>query len=737
MGRKDKKQNKIAEHLSDKDISVSDILTMKKVEDSWKQKRYLLVLKLVKKTDFYLNLKKEDPSKLKILEGMYYLVILGIRIKSIIDIIGVTKLIKKIMELGFQKTNLDLAIYLTFLNKEELSDEQKSFLIQLIENKNSFEGFDELGDYFHQNNQVDEAINSYQNAIKLNKNEDTYLKIGNIYYEKEEYHKALDFYKKVIKIDMNNEDALIGIGYSYYHLERYHRGISFLKKALILNNQNNEAYSGLGYCYLMSNEYRKAIKSFKKSIELNSNDDNNLIGLGSSYYNLEKYDEAIKAYEKAIKINPSNDITYGYLGVLYHEIEKYDEAIKAYKKAIKINHDNEITYENLGNTYLEQERYDDAIKSYKKAIEGNPDFKSCHKSLKDIYLKQKRYEEVIKYYEEDYEKIIRRKLFKSRNSELSINPVIKKLLYKKVTNSSKYKNQYIEEIKDLYFRLAYEYTNENFIFYIKKATSFEDNDIFKLLIERYSDKIEEKNKAIQNLYHNLKNKIPKIYFSIENIIEDLEDENKEIPNTLINSLTIAKDLEDTANTVLGASKISKYYLLSAIKNQSNQISFKEMINNSILNALSYISLEESDNNIIKKFNINNMDEVLEFIKNKLFNIKLDINYLENCYLSKENIIDNKYPVTSVLSNLFDELMINLFKYTIKDGFIDIKTLNKNDLIFIFKNKSNTNNDKKSTGKGRYIIETTIQSIGGKYEHYWENDIYITKISFKNYWSKNG
>ena len=132
-----------------------------------------------------------------------------------------------------------------------------------------------------------------------------------------------------------------------------------------------------------------------------------------------------------------------------------------------------------------------------------------------------------------------------------------------------------------------------------------------------------------------------------------------------------------------------------------------------------------------------MKDIFTFIQEKLFYLDFNTDYLESCYLSQDYIIDNKYSVTSVLSNMFDELLINIFKYTSKEGFVKINISNGKSLVFIFENSSKIDKDKKSTGKGRYIIETTVQSIGGKYEHYWKKDIYTTKISLKNYWSKNG
>ena len=251
-------------------------------------------------------------------------------------------------------------------------------------------------------------------------------------------------------------------------------------------------------------------------------------------------------------------------------------------------------------------------------------------------------------------------------------------------------------------------------------------------------KLAEKDRIIQNLYHNLKNKLPKVYFSIENIIEDFEEEGKKVPETLRNSLIIAKDLEDTANVVLGAGKITEKHLIEAVKNKNNQITLKEIINESILNALNYIPLTQKNNNLVKRFNIKNMSEIIDFIKKNLFNINPDIDVLGNYYLSQNKIIDNRYSVTSVLSNFFDEIMINIFKYTVKNGIIDIKIVTDDEyLTFIFKNEGKTRNDDNSTGKGKYIIETTIESINGKYKNYWDNDIHITEVSFKNHWRNNG
>ncbi len=135
------------------------------------------------------------------------------------------------------------------------------------------------------------------------KTAEEYIEKGNNNYHKSEFEKAIEAYKKAIKIDPDSDGAHHNIGLAYHNLGKF----------------------------------EKAIEAYKKAIEINPNNDWAYSGMGGAYYNLGKFEKAIEAYKKAIKIDPDSDGAHHNIGLAYHNLGKFEKAIEAYKKAIDLN----------------------------------------------------------------------------------------------------------------------------------------------------------------------------------------------------------------------------------------------------------------------------------------------------------------------------------------------------------------------------------------------------------------
>ncbi|KFC21971.1 hypothetical protein IO89_08340 [Epilithonimonas lactis] len=127
----------------------------------------------------------------------------------------------------------------------------------------------------------------------------SYLEIGNIDFDEENYQKANEYYKKSLhEIELvknpddqavyNHRRSLYNIGNSYHYLKNDSAEI-YLKKALaIKNNYNKELdhfiYNSLSQVYSGRKEYQRAIDTLKVVLEHKNNLDKRL--LSDIYYNL-------------------------------------------------------------------------------------------------------------------------------------------------------------------------------------------------------------------------------------------------------------------------------------------------------------------------------------------------------------------------------------------------------------------------------------------------------------------
>jgi tetratricopeptide (TPR) repeat protein len=220
-----------------------------------------------------------------------------------------------------------------------------------------------------------------------------YYLIGKIYYEKDEYDKAIEFYSQAINLNPKDDNAYNNMGIAYANLKEYDKAITAFQKAIELNPKYDIAYNNMGLAYNGLKEYDKAITAYQKAIEINPKDDEAYYNIGNAYYNLKGYDNAITAYQKAIEINPKRYEAYYNMGIAYSNLKEYNKAITAFQKAIEINPKKYEAYYNMGLTYDKLKEYDKAITAFQKALENMPDGERKAKLTEaiEVFKAHKRY----------------------------------------------------------------------------------------------------------------------------------------------------------------------------------------------------------------------------------------------------------------------------------------------------------------------------------------------------------
>ena len=229
---------------------------------------------------------------------------------------------------------------------------------------------------------------------------------GNIYWQQEEYEKAIEAFDFITDIMPNHPPSWHNKGFSYYQLGRYEEAMKNFDEALKYNPNSqysmfykssiymeegdfenaedwivkalmispNEPQFLNNYIYILTQlgKYEQAIDVANKSliIEPDRDDIYNYKGLALS--NLNRLEEAIECYDKALKINPNNIDVLNSKGVALDNLNRSDEAIECYDKALKINPNYSEVWNNKGFTLNKLNKLDEAIECYDKALKINP-----------------------------------------------------------------------------------------------------------------------------------------------------------------------------------------------------------------------------------------------------------------------------------------------------------------------------------------------------------------------------
>lgn len=99
-----------------------------------------------------------------------------------------------------------------------------------------------------------------------------YFNEGNELYNKKDYTRAIDCYKKAVNTNEHEACSYYNAGVCFIKLKDYNNAIYMLKKAIILQRESKYHFN-LGYCYAMQDIHNQALINFNLAWALN-NDDN-------------------------------------------------------------------------------------------------------------------------------------------------------------------------------------------------------------------------------------------------------------------------------------------------------------------------------------------------------------------------------------------------------------------------------------------------------------------------------
>lgn len=253
------------------------------------------------------------------------------------------------------------------LNKEALKIAQS-----LKHKKEKSKCLISIGNFYWKLDNYSEALNSYQEAFRITKglknkeNESICLtNIGVIYEKIGNYDKALEYLTKALTIDKQLGDDV------YISIDLNNIGTTFRTKGLISGNKEDfhRALDYFNNCLKLT----KKTSARKTEVEVLNN-------IGTVHTDLKKYHEALKyfesGYEKAeeIKDVEAMGMILNNMGIVYYNQGNYEKSTKYYQKAIDLAlgiKGEQILWEaymESARSYEKQGKFNKALENHKESI---------------------------------------------------------------------------------------------------------------------------------------------------------------------------------------------------------------------------------------------------------------------------------------------------------------------------------------------------------------------------------
>lgn len=190
-----------------------------------------------------------------------------------------------------------------------------------------------------------------------NKYADQYYEEGLVFYEKMEYGRSIDSFKKVLEVapyGKDNDLVYYNLGMAYFRQRQYHESIYHFTKALELmpKNGNKRKFNVLmwrGNAFRQNKEFENAIDDYSYAIHLmpkHGDIKHIYLNRAWSWINKGDHDKAVKDFSNAIAIDPEFDAAYYGRAYVWYKKADLQRAIIDAKEAVKLSPANN-QYDNL------------------------------------------------------------------------------------------------------------------------------------------------------------------------------------------------------------------------------------------------------------------------------------------------------------------------------------------------------------------------------------------------------
>ncbi|KAH9503706.1 Protein O-mannosyl-transferase tmtc1 [Bulinus truncatus] len=234
------------------------------------------------------------------------------------------------------------------------------------------------GYYLHMTNNLDGALQEYQQVLSLDPNELTTMQnIAKIYTDRGDYAEGEKILKKSLLVKSDCDECLNALGSLYLKMGQTTEAVISLERGAALAPNNIKIHL----------TYVRALKENKQSQEAKKHLQELLAKLPNDFlvvwfaYNYSMAENRLTDAEKYISdaislAEHNNDVLLSYLykeqGDIYRLQTDLDKALKFYEKSLEIDPENEESIVNVGSIHFLKKNYTKAESYYMRALEMNP-----------------------------------------------------------------------------------------------------------------------------------------------------------------------------------------------------------------------------------------------------------------------------------------------------------------------------------------------------------------------------
>ena len=230
-----------------------------------------------------------------------------------------------------------------------------------------------------------EAIEALQKVLKLKPDlPEAYYCLGNIYWQQNQVEEAAESFAKALEINADYLPART-------NLAEISNDVTMLKQ---LSDHNPDALYYLGRRAWNDKDFATAIKYLTEADALASSAEIKSL-LAEALEADGQKEQALRIFYQAYRMSPHDDTILTHIADLETQAKNYGEAEAFYKKAIEVNPQNLQAHTNFANLLCAKKRTVEALEEYRQAVLIAPDTPEISYNLALILKSLEEYEQAL------------------------------------------------------------------------------------------------------------------------------------------------------------------------------------------------------------------------------------------------------------------------------------------------------------------------------------------------------
>ncbi|CAG9463951.1 unnamed protein product [Pedinophyceae sp. YPF-701] len=183
---------------------------------------------------------------------------------------------------------------------------------------------------------------------------ETQCVIGNYYSLRNEHGRAVEYYRRAIRLNPQYISAWTLMGHELLELKNAPAAIEAYRRAVDIDARDFRAWYGLGMVYELMFQQYYALYYFKKAVELRPHDPRMWCAVGQSYESdqMKMYDSAIRCYRRAVDLDDPDGVALQKLAKLHDRLGDSQQAAYFYEANLRRLDGEEVTTEHTSEALL-------------------------------------------------------------------------------------------------------------------------------------------------------------------------------------------------------------------------------------------------------------------------------------------------------------------------------------------------------------------------------------------------